>query len=129
MPLDFLSVKQQIREIAKNAPAEVERINKLRTQARDLLSAYATKGAELRSRVEQAARLDSWLRSAKPTDEPLTSTPPLPKAPATATVIAADGSQINPDHHQAVNYFLVNVGAITMLSGRGEPPAPGSDSA
>lgn len=122
MPLDFLSVKKQVREIAKNAPAEVERINKLRNQARDLLAANATKGAELRARVEQAARLDSWLRSAKPTDEPLTSAHPLPKAPAIATVIAADGSQISPDRHQAVNYFLVNVGAITMLSGSGQPP-------
>ncbi len=123
MPLDFLSVKQQVREIAKNAPAEVERINKLRSQARDLLADNAAKGAELRARVEQAARLDSWLRSAKPTDEPLTSTYPLPKAPAQATVIAADGSQIHPDHHQAVNYFLINIGAITMLSGSGQPPA------
>jgi hypothetical protein len=122
MPLDFLSVKHQIREIAKNAPAEVERINKLRTQARDLLTANADKGAELRVKVEQAARLDSWLRSAKPTDEALTSTYSLPKAPVSATIIAADGSQINPDRHQAVNYFLVNVGAITMLSGSGQPP-------
>src|SRR3990172_11875143 len=105
MPLDFLSVKQQIRQIAKNAPAEVERINNLRGQARDLLAANANKGAQLRAKVEQAARLDSWLRSAKPTDEPLTSTHPLPKAPATATVIAADGSQISPDPPQGGRYF------------------------
>ena len=128
MPLDFLSVKQQIRQIAKNAPAEAERIGRLRTQARDLLATNADKGAELRARVEQAARLDSWLRSAKPTDEPLTSAYPLPKAPALATVIAADGSQIHPDHHQAVNYFLVNIGAITMLSGSGQPPSLHTDS-
>ena len=128
MPLDFLSVKQQIREIAKNAPAEAERINRLRAQARDLLAANADKGAELRAKVEQAARLDSWLRSAKPTDEPLTSAHPLPNAPAQATVIAADGSQINPDRHQAVNYFLVNIGAITMLTGSGQPPTLRTDS-
>jgi hypothetical protein len=128
MPLDFLSVKKQVREIAKNAPAEVERINKLRNQARDLLVANADLGAQLRAKVEQAARLDSWLRSAKPTDEPLTSSYPLPKAPSQATVIAADGSQIHPDHHQAVNYFLINIGAITMLSGSGQPPALHTDS-
>jgi hypothetical protein len=128
MPLDFLSVKKQVHEIAKNAPAEVERINRLRTQARELLAANAAKGADLRARVEQAARLDSWLRSAKPTDEPLTSAYHMPTAPATATVIAADGSQINPDRHQAVSYFLVNIGAITMLSGSGQPPALHTDS-
>ncbi|MCL5429287.1 MAG: DNA double-strand break repair nuclease NurA [Chloroflexi bacterium] len=128
MPLDFISVKQQIREIAKNAPAEAERINRLRSQARDLLAANADKGAALRARVEQAARLDSWLRSAKPTDEPLTSAHPLPKAPAQATVVAADGSQINPNRHQAVNYFLVNIGAITMLAGSGQPPNLRTDS-
>src|SRR3989304_5817640 len=124
----LLPAKQQIRERAKNAPAEVERINRLRTQARDLLAANADKGAELRARVEQAARLDSWLRSAKPTDEPLTSAYPFPKAPALATVIAADGSQIHPDHHQAVNSFLVNIGAITMLSGSGQPSSLPPDS-
>lgn len=123
MPLDFISVKQQIRQIAAKAPQEAKRIAGLRAQAAELLTANANKGADLRAKVEQAAAADSWLRSAKPAGEPLTSRHPLPAAPAQATLVAADGSQINPDHHQAVNFFLINVGGIIMQAGNGRAPA------
>jgi len=123
MPLDFLSVKQQIRLIAAKAPQEARRIAKLRAEAQDLLADNAEKGAELRAKVELAAQADSWLRSAKPAGEALTSAHPMPKAPAQSTLIAADGSQISPSRHEAVNYFLINVGAITMLTGSGQAPA------
>ncbi|MGH2583130.1 MAG: DNA double-strand break repair nuclease NurA [Anaerolineales bacterium] len=128
MPLDFLSVKKQVREIAEKAPAEQRRLNALRAKAQDLLDANAERGAELRAKVEEAARLDSWLRSAKPGSEPLTSTHPLPQPPDQAALIAADGSQINASRHEAVNYFLVNVGAITMLTGSGQAPIQHTDS-
>ncbi len=122
MPLDFISVKQQIRAIAAKAPEEAKRLAALRGKAADLLAANAERGAELRTKVELAAQADSWLRSAKPAGEALTATYPLPKAPAQATVIAADGSQINASRHEAVNYFLVNVGAIVMLANSGQAP-------
>lgn len=128
MPLDFISVKNQVKQIAANAPAEARRIGELREVAQNLLVANAAKGAELRAKVELAAQMDGWLRSAKPTDEPLTATYPLPKAPAQATLIAADGSQINPSRHEAVNYFLVNIGAIEMLTGSGQAPSQRTDS-
>ena len=128
MPLDFLSVKQQVREVAEKAPAEQRRLNALRAKAKDLLAANADRGAELRAKVEQAAKLDSWLRSAKPAGEPLTSTHPLPAPPEQATLIAADGSQINASRHEAVNYFVVNLGAITMRTGSGQAPVQHTDS-
>lgn len=123
MPLDFLSVKQQVRAIAAQAPAEAKRIGALRKDAAKLLAANAERGDQLRAKVEKAAAADSWLRSAKPTGEPLTASFPLPAPAGQVTLIAADGSQIDPDRHQAVNYFLVNLGAIVMLTGSGEAPA------
>jgi hypothetical protein len=122
MPLNYLSVKQQIRAIAAKAPEEAKRIAALRSKAADLLAANAERGAELRAKVEQAAQADSWLRSAKPAGEPLTAAYAVPKAPAHSTVIAADGSQINASRHEAVNYFLVNIGAIVMLVNSGQAP-------
>src|SRR3989304_9601358 len=112
MPLDFLSVKQQIRLIAAKAPQEARRIAKLRAEAQDLLADNAEKGAVLRAKVELAAQADSWLRSAKPAGEALTFAHPVPKAPAQATLIAADGSHTSPSRHGAINYFLINLGAI-----------------
>jgi len=41
----------------------------------------------------------------------------LPPLPDDITILAADGSQINPDRHASVDYFLVNVGAIQMKLG------------
>lgn len=122
MPLDLLSVKQQSAQIAANAPQEQERIQALRSKAVELLAEHADKSAELRAKVELAAQLDSWLRSAKPTGEALTASFPLPAAPGSLMVIAADGSQINPDRHAALNFYLVNLGAILMRTHSGQAP-------
>ncbi|MDA1329773.1 MAG: DNA double-strand break repair nuclease NurA [Chloroflexi bacterium] len=122
MPLDYLSVKRQIQAQAANAPEELQRIAKLRARAADLLTTNAEKSAELRAKVEQAVTQDSFLRVAKPVSEALNSTHPVPAPPESATLIAADGSQINPSRHDPVNYFLVNVGAIEMQSGSSAAP-------
>ncbi|MGW8251112.1 MAG: DNA double-strand break repair nuclease NurA, partial [Anaerolineales bacterium] len=47
---------------------------------------------------------------------------PLPTLPASATLLAADGSQISFDRHAEVAYSLVNVGAIQMRLGSPAPP-------
>lgn len=122
MPLDFLSVKQQAKEIAAKAPGEAERLGQLHQQAAELLEANAERGDELRAKVEEAARADSWLRSAKPAGEALTASFALPASPGAVTLIAADGSQIDPSRHEAVNYYLVNLGAIIMRTGSGQAP-------
>jgi hypothetical protein len=122
MPLDYLSVKQQIEIAAQRAPAELDRLNKLRNKAKEILGKNAANGAELRIKVELAAAKDKNLRAAKPTAEEITEVFPLPEDPKGVTVIAADGSQISPSRHEAVNYFLINVGAIQMLPGSGQAP-------
>ena len=123
MPLDFISVKQQIQRLAAEAPAQLKHLQILRRHAGELLAAYANKQDELRSKIEQAAAEDSFLRSAKPTAEALNASFALPKAPARATIIAADGSQISPNRHEAINYFLINLGGIQLSPATGETPA------
>jgi len=122
MPLDFISVKKQIQQSAAEAPAQIKHLDILRRHAGELLAAYSGKQAELRAKVEQAAAEDSFLRSAKPTEEALNASFPLPKAPAQATIIAADGSQISPSRHEAIHYFLINLGAIQLSPATGEAP-------
>ena len=122
MPLDYLSVKQQIQKVARRAPAEQERMQQLRQQARDLLNQQAHNGAELCAKVELAASRDSALRAAKPGKEALTQSFLCPAPLEQSSVIAADGSQISPSRHEAVNYFLINVGAIHMHPGSGDAP-------
>ena len=47
---------------------------------------------------------------------------PAPASVIDATLIAADGSQINPDRHAAIQFCLINVGAIVMRMQSGESP-------
>jgi hypothetical protein len=47
---------------------------------------------------------------------------PLPALPENATIIAADGSQIPLDRHSSVEYCLINVGGIALMSGSAHSP-------
>jgi hypothetical protein len=126
MSLDFQQVQEQVRELGKNAPERAQHLLELRQQADDLLEHHARDLARLRDKVEQARAHDPALRCALPLEapfaEPLDAHCPLPPLPEQATLIAADGSQINPDRHAAVNYCLINTGAIRMRHGSPEPP-------
>jgi hypothetical protein len=77
---------------------------------------------QLREKVENAATLNPNLRSALPVIEFLNARFALPELPSSVTLLAADGSQINPDRHASVDYCLVNIGAIQLIHGSSEAP-------
>ena len=85
-----------------------------------LLDTHAVDLEALRSKVETAIATDSHVRCAAPVDEPLNSSQPCPPAPADATLIAVDGSQINPDRHAALQFAIINAGAVVMRLRTGE---------
>jgi len=90
--------------------------------ARRWLAQYAGQGEQLR----HPARA---VHAAIPTAEPLDATHPLPAIPDQFTVIAADGSQIQPDRHGAALYYLINVGSLVYRHGSGQAPEPYSQPA
>ena len=53
---------------------------------------------------------------------------PAPASVKEATLIAADGSQIIPDRHEATQFGLINVGAIVVQPNSGEAPRVYTDS-
>lgn len=61
---------------------------------------------------------DAGFRGAGPTEwpdsEPFNSRYPLPACPPTATLLAADGSQIYPDLHSALLYYLINIAVFVF---------------
>ncbi len=78
---------------------------------------------DLHEKVEKAAASKSWT-GAKPTREPVAATYPLPTiGQEQATVIAVDGSQIYPDKHSALQYYLINIGAFIIQIGSGKAPS------
>ncbi|NOY98538.1 MAG: DNA double-strand break repair nuclease NurA [Chloroflexi bacterium] len=128
MAIDFQQIYARIKEIGAGARERQERLEKLRRHARHLLDEYAAQTDHLRTKVDAALAQDANIRCALPLNEPLDAHVPTPALPAQATLIAADGSQVNPDRHAAVQYGLVNVGAIAMQLNSGETPEVFTDS-
>ncbi|HEX7973443.1 MAG TPA: DNA double-strand break repair nuclease NurA [Anaerolineales bacterium] len=123
MALDFQQVRQQVHELGENALARQQQIKTLRSKASSLLESYSEDLDRLRQKVQTVVHsYDPSLRCALPGSEPLNAHYPLPALPSQVTLLAADGSQINPDRHAAVNYCLINLGAIQMCSNSSEPP-------
>jgi len=122
MPIDYQQIHARIKEIGAGAKERRKKMEEKRAQARGLLAAYASQLDVLRSKVDSARAVDSNIRCAYPLNEPIASSFPPPVEASEATLIAADGSQINPDRHAATQFCVVNVGAIQMKLNSGETP-------
>ena len=114
MALDFQQVYAKIKEIGSTVQQRRKTLEERRARARVLLNIYADDLGGLREKVDAAKAVDPAVRCALPLNERLDAHIPPPPLPLNATLIAADGSQINPDRHGQVQYGLVNVGAIVL---------------
>jgi len=122
MPINYLELPPQIQAYGETAVRlRQEQMHKLQA-CRTLLQEFDSRLDELRVVVEEASRQNKGLRCAVPVEEALSTHHPgaLP-APA-CTILAADGSQINPDPHGEELYGLVNVGVFRMQPGSGSAP-------
>jgi NurA domain len=122
MPIDYQQVHARIKEIGAGARERRKTLDERRKKARDLLLTYANQLDVLRAKVDSAKAVDANIRCALPVNESLASHYPLSASVKDMTIIAADGSQINPDRHAAVLYSLINVGVIILQSGSGDAP-------
>jgi len=122
MPVNFQKIYQRIKEIGAGASERKKTLEERRALARELLNSFAGELDLLRNRVDDAKGFDQNIRCAYPLDESLASSYPMPAPIENATLIAADGSQIFPDRHNQVQYYVINVGAIAIQIGSGNTP-------
>jgi hypothetical protein len=122
MPVNFQQIYRRVREIAEGAHESKKILEERRIRARELLALYASDLDFLRRKVEIAKESDVNLRCAGPFTDSLASFCPPPASIADATIIAADGSQVNPDRHAAVQFCIINVGVIAMKMSSGQAP-------
>lgn len=127
MPIDYQQIFTRIKEIGAGARERRKTLEERRVKARDLLNTYASELDLLRSKVDSAKAADANIRCAYPLNESLASSYPPLDSVKEAALIAADGSQINPDRHAAVQFGLINVGAISMKLNSGEAPEVSTD--
>lgn len=129
MTIDFQQIRAQVKQLGKITKARLEQLQNLQQLAGELLDTYSGDSQKLQERIEQITRAyDANLRCAAPAAalgrpvEALNFQGNLPDLDIQASLLAADGSQINPDRQAAVNFSLINVGAIQLRTG--QPAAP-----
>jgi NurA domain len=122
MPVDYQQVHARIKEIGAGARERRKTLDERRKKARDLLLTYANQLDVLRAKVDSAKAVDANIRCAYPVNESLASHYPITDPANDVTIIAADGSQINPDRHAAILYSLINIGVIILKLGSGTAP-------
>jgi len=111
--LDLTKVAAQVfAMIAGLRDSRAERDKRLRF-ALDTLGSEAIDLAALKKKIKSAKT--TWLVA--DIVEGLNERFPLPPAPASFTVIAADGSHIDVDRHQSTRCYLINIGSVVISYG------------
>ena len=118
--LDLLKLAQQMQGISQHLKDEAEAAGRRVTIANKLMAQAQTHQDEL---------VDLWetwrdripFTMACPI-EPLDTRLPIQAAPAAHTVLATDGSQISPSHHEIAYCYLLNVGRIVLHYGQSRFP-------
>ncbi len=118
--LDLMKLARQMQGISQHLSQEAAAAQERVTAARGLLAIAALRQSDL---VTQAS---TWgdrapFTAAQPT-EPLTTRTAIAAAPEAHTVIATDGSQISPSHHEIAYCYLINTGRVVLHYGQSRFP-------
>ncbi len=117
MPVDYLQIHKQITGLGQKIKQREAVLMERRQQALNLLKAYDLKTQLICERIQQEQKVNSSLRCAMPVEERLMQVYDTPLTAPGHVILAADGSQINPNFHDPVAYSVVNSGAFRMVSG------------
>ncbi|MGD8822160.1 MAG: DNA double-strand break repair nuclease NurA [Anaerolineales bacterium] len=120
MSLDLAHIIQQVQQFGE---ATYERLARRQKQLPALIQDYTLLGQmDPKDLMDRLARAPEGWSGALPTHDAPTAQFPPPKPPAQIDVLAADGSQVYPDRHSPILYYLINIGAILMPYGSQRPP-------
>jgi NurA domain len=116
-------------------------LNKVAVKMQGISQHLLTESAAIRKKLERAAELmamaqvwqdDLVARQAQWSDrltftaavpvEPLSVRVPIGQPPSSHTVLATDGSQISPSHHEIAYCYLLNTGRIVLHYGQSKLP-------
>lgn len=117
--LDFNKLVEQIKDVGSDSLKEPSEESSLGAAMSVLEEASCDPGA-FDERMLDAAELVLW--PVARTLEPFGSTYPTAEPPAGHTVVAVDGSQIMPSHHEVHSCYLLNVGLALVSYGVKQAP-------
>ncbi|GAB4151165.1 MAG: DNA double-strand break repair nuclease NurA [Cyanobacteria bacterium J069] len=118
--LDLTKLARQMQGISQHLTAESVAARQRLERAERLLQEVQSRQADL------VARQQEWgdrlgFSAARPM-EPLSTRIPIEPAPRLHTVLATDGSQIAPSHHEIAYCYLINVGRVMLHYGQNRYP-------
>ncbi len=118
--LDLTKVAKAMQGISQHLTLEAASSRQRLDLAQQLIAAAHVQQAELVQRQQKWR--DRILFSAGTPVEPLNTSTDLPVAPRIHTVIATDGSQIAPNHHEIAYCYLLNIGRVVLHYGLNRQP-------
>lgn len=117
MPVNFQQIREQIQQKLTQLESRTQEKQDLLEKALNLLEEYSQKQNDLRELLNQVSQMASNLRCAEPSDEALNGSFDEQSAPEHWILLAADGSQIAPDPHRAVEFGVINTGLFAFQTG------------
>jgi hypothetical protein len=118
--LDLTQLAQQMQGISHHLTQEAAATRQRLERSQTLLTKAYRQQAELVN-LQQEWR-DRIIFTAATPIEPLNLRTSIPIAPTAHTVIATDGSQIAPSHHEIAYCYLINIGRIVLHYGQSRHP-------
>ena len=118
--LDLTKLAQQMQGISQHLTQEAAATRLRLDRSQTLLDKAYRQQDELVMLQEQWR--DRITFTAATPIEPLNLRVSIPTAPAAHTVIATDGSQIAPSHHEIAYCYLINIGRIVLHYGQSRHP-------
>ena len=122
MPLNYASIDHNASRYAQQAQNWLLECKKLAGQLNNLYNEASADPLRLQQMIEFAQGTKTSLYLAKPLHEDPLLSYPAPALPATYTLLSADGSQIVPSRHRALQFGLINIGILIVNFGSGQPP-------
>ncbi|MBE9079842.1 DNA double-strand break repair nuclease NurA [Romeria aff. gracilis LEGE 07310] len=118
--LDLTKLARQMQGISDHLTREAEAAHRRIEVATQLMQQATSRQSTLVKQME-AYRDRLSFTAAKPI-EPLNTRVSLAAAPEAHTVLATDGSQISPSHHEIAYCYLLNIGRIVLHYGQSRYP-------
>jgi hypothetical protein len=122
MPLDYTAIQSRLQHLAGQINARQNAEAEKAGRAAILMDSLAGQNDASREAILSAAALNANLRSAVPTDEDITAVFTAPAFSQDYTLLAADGSQVNPNRHDSIPFGVINIGVFRVDSSMQTPP-------
>jgi len=118
--LDLTKIARQMQGLSEHLAAESV-ASRQRLEIAQKLMVEANARQEELVEIQEKWR-DRFIFSVPTPVEPLNSCIDIPIPPKIHTVIATDGSQISPSHHEIAYCYLINIGRVVFHYGQGRYP-------